>query len=255
MKRTLRESDSNSPIFQYFPKVSTLKNLPSSSHEFYSQYLPKKDQQKQSTDTSSIDVEKILLENEELKKENRKLKKDLAGLTKLHNQTCRAYVKKDLKIKLLEKRSSPKELIFEKHKNVLGEATLIALRKIDGNRRSDSTFILKVMRKLYENDLKDVKGPGEIPPDKKEFLKEILTERLVYENIDEIEADDRVNRLNELLKNAIVSMSRSKVRNNLIVFFLSQNFNELTIRYFFSVFQSKMSSLLQFKLKPVPVLR
>lgn len=208
MKRSKSERDSAIPIFQYFPRVSKISQP--TPNEFYTQNLPKNDRSVETPLTSQV-----VQENEQLKKENKKLKNDLAALTKLYNQTCRAYVKKDLKIKLLEKRLTPEGLIFEKHKTVLGDITLKALRKIDGNRRADSSFILKCVKKLYETDLEKLKyksGQSEITPDKKAFFKEILLERLLHENINEDELDCRMNRLNELLKNAITTLSRPKVR-------------------------------------------
>lgn len=236
------------PIFHYFPKSK--KETPNCASEFYKKNLPQPT--KESKDEEIVD-KNLVLENQELKlqlkeahtkieqliKENKKYQNDLVSLKKLYNATCRSYVQKDFKIKLLEKHvsngngtSCDKKIMYEKHKDSFDEQTMIKLRSVNGTKRSDSTFVLIIMRKLYEHSsilhtksaCGTYKDKTEISPDKRAIIESLLIERLSIEAINEEDANLRYIRLNDLINNAINNMCRSTVR---LFIYTEYIFNEM----------------------------
>lgn len=123
-------------IFHFFKKSSNPPiNLAS---EFYNAHLPNvsktaklqnesihSTQKSDETSAFKSEIESLKLQlNEEkmkngvLSKENEKYKNDLIQLRKLYNEVCRTFVKKDLKIKMLEKKCVSSGIIFEKYKDI-----------------------------------------------------------------------------------------------------------------------------------------
>lgn len=229
------------PIFDFFPNKSKQKE---SASDFYTKNLPQATasnnvcDQPIPTSTSNITDEKLLAENAILKLqlidanaeitklriENKKISEDLASVKRLYNQTCRSYVQKDFKIKLLEKANETKKstngepkVLYEQYEQILGAETLIKLRSVKGMKRNDSTFILQCMRQLYKDPkmvrLKSARGSGNvkstISPDKRQLMENIFADRLSNEDIDEREFSVRYIRLNDLINSAINNIRRA----------------------------------------------
>lgn len=167
MKRK-NETRNEEKIYHFFGKPKKQNQIETAS-EFYSANLPNTNKnitpvqdsnQSNETITLKKEIESLKMQlNEEKKRvetlsnENKKYKNNLIQLRKVYNDVCRTYVKKDLKIKMLEKRAVPCRLMFDDHKDMLGEKLLKDLRKLSDGRRSDSTFVNKCLKKLYENGL------------------------------------------------------------------------------------------------------
>lgn len=232
-------------IYDFFPSKKT-QNI--SASDFYKQNLPQKPV-KQNSPNDCVTVQQVactckptdanfLAENGKLKSElneahskirgltieNKKIKEDMASMKKLYNQTCRSYVQKDFKIKLLEKNkqnnnndNTESKLLYEQYEEMFDAQTMVHLRSTNGKKRSDSTFISICMRSLYPNPdrlhLKSAKGTGknksEVSPNKKEIMNNLFTERLLNENITEIEFNERYSRFNDLFNTAINNIRRT----------------------------------------------
>lgn len=166
-----------------------------------------------------LELEMIKAENVKLKKENTKYVTDLRSMKKLLNETCVSHASKELKIRILEKKHSQGKSMFDDHKEILREPALKQLRKISVNRRSDSTFVLKIMQNLYSDNIEDLKmktvcgraANGFISPTTTTMIKDLLTERLLNLNLTEPQFNERFNRANELINNAIKNILRQKV--------------------------------------------
>lgn len=70
-----------------------------------------------------------------IKGENEKLHSELAIFKHLYSEACNNYVCKDLKDKLVQKKSIPLALSFTSHKENLGEKTISKLMKIKGRQK------------------------------------------------------------------------------------------------------------------------
>lgn len=217
-------------IHTFFPSIKN--NTSESSNEFYQEFLPKisTDNEKPVMSIEQLDtaedldneikqlkekIEKLSAENAQLKQENTKYKNDFAGLMKVHKEMCRMYVNKDLKIKLMEKKGkSQAGVLFDSFKDDLGENVLKTLRRLHGSKRSDSTFILQCIRKLYAtDDITSVSACGSdqntrIPSEKREILEQIFVERLSSENLTDVETSERFLRLNRHINVAISNMRK-----------------------------------------------
>lgn len=229
-----KTNNNTKPIFHFFSKSK--KQDPICASEFYKENLPeptKEDKNEQIVDTNFLlENQKLKLELkeahtkiEQLVKENKKYQNDLISLKKLYNATCRSYVQKDFKIKLLEKNilkenetDFEKKLMYEQHKGIFDEQTLVKLRSVNGTKRSDSSFVLICMRKLYENSLltlhlKSARGTHKektvISPEKRGIIESLLLERLSSEAMNEEDANLRYLRLNDLINNAINNIHRA----------------------------------------------
>lgn len=211
------------PIYQFFPSKKNAASA--SSNGFYEQHIPNPPSDVNNSITVAHDDEiehlkeqiaKLTIENAKIKEENIKCKNDLAGLLKVHKEMCRMYVNKELKMKLLEKKIVPQEgILFDSFKNDLGEDVLINLRKLHGSKRSDSTFILQCMRKLYENDdqLDSVSACGNskngtMAKAKRDIIERIFLERLSSENLSDIDTSQRFIRLNRHINVAIANLRK-----------------------------------------------
>lgn len=252
-KKKSVKGDPLKPIYHFFPKAVT-QNV--SSKDFYTQNLPKaitndtsvnSSANQLSTDGSGVTLPMCNCQNanedqvsentklrsqlneaneeiERLRIENKKIQNDLASMKKLYNQTCRSYVQKDFKIKLLEKQNEKENcfkresnLIYDQYEQILGTETLKDLRSVNGTKRNDSKFILLCMRKLYTDPeklrFKTASGIGKvnsvISPDKRQILESMLVERLSNQQIDEGEFNTRYRRLNDLVNIAINNIRRA----------------------------------------------
>lgn len=177
-------------------------------------------------------LKESVAECEKLKHENKKYLSDLKSLNKLYSQACKTYVGKDLKIRLLEKKCMPDGLLFESYKEQFGDEILKDLRRLNGNKRNDSTLVLKCIRKLYEHEidqLKNIRACGRtdassIPPNKRMVVENIFLERLSNANLTDNESTERFARLNGLINDAINNVLRPKVS------FLMQNVPLIRLR-------------------------
>lgn len=235
----MEKSVQNPTIYDFFnKKKQTSARI--SSRDFYKQNLPSNSKsqlvesnhlnQDQVNDFATLKSENVHLKlelseekkkNEALAKENTKLKSDLIQLRKLYNNACRNYVKKDMKIKMLETKIVPSGLPFEKYKTTLGEKLIKKLRLLDSKRRSDSTFVNKCVQKIYEHEISKLSnktangmfGKGSLTPDKKKVIEELFFERLSIEQLDEIEHEERFKRFNTLLNSSIQTIRRTKLKS------------------------------------------
>lgn len=136
LKLSSKEKIGKSPtITQFFSKtVNCSQKVPEncSQNAFYQHSLPSVSPKIDICNESSPivnfpeDLKKIKAENERLSTENsalkeqlKKVRDDFNKLLKLHNETCRMYVNKEMKIKLLEKKrvTSSDIVLFDRYKN------------------------------------------------------------------------------------------------------------------------------------------
>lgn len=157
---------------------------------------------------------KMLLNN--MKAENENLNSELASLKNLYDTACKNYIHKDFAAELVKKKCVPAKLSFSDHKENLGEMTITQLRKIKGDKRSDSTFILTCVKKLFENNsLKYVTACGRnmsaiMLPEKRQIINDLFVERLAREQIRNEELNERHKRMNTLINSAINNILRVK---------------------------------------------
>lgn len=240
------------PIFTFFPK----QNKSTNANSFYAQNLPKTSKSvPQSVPTTvskesnaaknrleKLEVENVQLktengelksEIEKLRKENVKKQNDLKNLLKLHKETFRLYVNSQLKVKLLNKSvNGQSQVLYETFKNVFGENVLKQLRKIQGEKRGDSSFILICMRELCKDiDIKSVTASGTrkgrkgrptvslevpkekspLPTEKREILESIFLERLASAKLNDSEQNVRYLLLNRHINVALFNIKHSIV--------------------------------------------
>lgn len=249
MKRNT--SDWNSPTLpNYF--LVTKRDKFESETDFYNQHLPETQKSSNKTaqtifpaqpiseskqpanlqqefDSLKCKFEELQIDYTKVVEENKKYKKDLTELRKIHNATCRGFVKKDMKIKLLQKKFED-GLLYDRFKEQLGDNVLKALRKLSGNKRSDSSFILHCLRKLYTNpaDLKSKSAAGTdgkdmLSPDKRDMIESIFLERLQTEQMQDSDIEERFVCLNKLINDGIYNITRPKVCLNSLKFFLEKH--------------------------------
>lgn len=122
----------------------------------------------------------LKLEIKKLREESKKVRLYFTDLNKFNSAVCRRMVRTEMRIDLLTKDNSNQGnqgLIYERYKNGPGEAVLKDLRKLSDCKRSDSTFIFKIMQNLYKNSeiLKTKSASGTdglsaISPDKRKVI-------------------------------------------------------------------------------------
>lgn len=232
----------SSPIFNFFPK----QIKPTSLNSFYEQNLPKASKSVRESVPTTV-MKKLEVENDQLKTENRELKKeiekvrienvkkqnDLKNLLKLHKETCRLYVNSQLKFKLLKKSvAGQSQLLYETFKNDFGENILKNLRKIQGEKRGDSSFVLICLRELCKDvdihsvtasgtrkgrkgrqpvSLDESKEKSSLPTEKREILESIFLERLASAKLTDSEQNVRYLQLNRHINVALSNIKRSIV--------------------------------------------
>lgn len=237
--RAKKNTESTRKIFHFFNKSNKVSadKVNNSPSEFYNAYLPNIN----TTDTSQIELtysieqsdktlkselenqksqlEEEKIKNELLSKENSKYKRDLTQMRKLYNEVCRTIVKKDLKIKMLEKKFTSPDIIYGKHKDILGQTVLKKLRKLSDGQRSDSTFVYTCLQKIYENDFNRMKNKSVtgsknteiLTPEKKKIIEDLFLERLMIANLDENVYSQRFGKLHKHLNTSINNIRRFKV--------------------------------------------
>lgn len=254
-KIALLKMDQNSKrIYHFFP---IQKNVTNSASDFYTENLPKKrkredvntheresdevhnacieqsDQLKEcETRIEILNKENSLLKSElkkanaqivKLNSQNGKYLNDIVSLKKLYSDACCTYVKKDLKIKLLEKKCVKEGGVrYGAYEYLLGQKVIKKLNKLSAQKRSDSSFVLAVMRKLYEEvderTLNNISARGTdkncgLTPDKRTVIEDLFLERLNSENLDDDSLAERYDRLTTLINYALNNMLRSGVKS------------------------------------------
>lgn len=229
----------SSPILTFFPK----RTINTSANSFYAQNLPKTskpipvNESKQLTTHSTVDLGKLQDENvqlkaeiKEMRKQNAKKQIDLKNLLKLQKETCRMYVNSEMKYKVLKKSVNlQSHVLYETFKNYFGEKVLKQLRKIQGERNRDSTFILICMRELCKDfDLNSITAKGtrrgrrahqceipkeksSLPMEKREILDGIFLERLASAKLNDSELNERYVLLNRHINVAITNIKKANV--------------------------------------------
>lgn len=235
MKRSASKPQSNQ-IYNFFPKKARADVTIS---DFYSQNLPKiptepirekviennnsNDHFKKENEELKLKIKNLEAENEKLKSENKKYVSDLKSLKKMYNNACSLYVKKDAKINLLEKKLLPDHEIYENHIEMLGASAVNQIRKLNGSKRSDSSFVLKIIKKLYEGEIEKLKSKtacgreGKLPmsPSKRAAIDSLFMERLCQQDLKDGEMEVRYSRLNELINFAINNILRKSSTNDI----------------------------------------
>lgn len=140
------------------------------------------------------------------------------------NASTRLCVSKDLTIEKLKrennqfhlaKKTTVHALIFNKFEQKLEASILKALRSVPTGQRNDSSFVLKLVRHLYEKDFSVLfersaggKNKTAITPTKKNIINEILRERVITEEEEAFRAELRINRVDTLINDAIKNIVR-----------------------------------------------
>lgn len=221
-------------IDYFFSKKKISSDLPNSS-EFLNQKLIDKSKESESpkentnkcNDNSVEDLKKKLCEaNNTIKRLNEvvaKQKNDIKLLKCSLNASNRLCVSKDLKIERLikEKKTSQiqkpcEDILYRRFDQKINAAALNELRKVTFGQNYDSSFILKLVRHLYEKDLKVLltksctgsKSKAAITPTKKSIITDIFRERIVSEESEEARIEFRINRVGALINDAINNICR-----------------------------------------------
>lgn len=228
----------------FFTKKKTVSELPSSSNDFFNQKLIEASEECENarenevisgssigdnqSETREINEEKLKKELDEAKKEIIKLKKkvsvqkeDIKLLKHSLNASNRLCVLKDIKIERLikeiqqTKKSEVQPFIFNKFETEINASTLKDLRSVPTGQKNDSTFILKLVRYLYENNHnvlldRSVAGINKtaITPKKKKIIQDILQERVTIEEEEEVRIELRTARVGTLISDAIRNIVR-----------------------------------------------
>lgn len=164
-------------------------------------------------------------ENERLYEKNQQLMDDFAALKNM----CSGNGQEGLIIKLLEKRNIPKMLLFNNHENVLGHKTIEELKQLDDSEQKDSTFILKCMKKIFENDcLNNVTASGRAKTQiDKTILDDLFTQRLAHVNIEYVRIIQRYSRFNRLVNSARNNILRVSIK--LLCITVTKNISNIPI--------------------------
>lgn len=154
----------------------------------------------------------LLNENKLLKDENQKLitEKEKYRTELLAVKTVYRQHVDDSKIESFEHSDNGQGKLFERYKNVLGEPVLEELRQLNGEQKNDSTFFLKVMRRLYRNTAvlgtltaKGTDGKSMMSPTKRRIIDGIFLERLEHANSGQDEVDmKRLSKVSRLINSA-----------------------------------------------------
>ncbi|XP_055306899.1 uncharacterized protein LOC129571160 isoform X2 [Sitodiplosis mosellana] len=141
------------------------------------------------------------------------------GLLKVHKETCRLYVNKEIKVNVLEKKKFPQDsrLLYESFEDEFGKEVIIKLRKLQNSISSDSTLILNCVKSLFRNteELKSMSACGQnknvqMPREKREKLDAIFLERLSSIEMKDDERNMRYHRLNRLINTAIGNILKAQ---------------------------------------------
>lgn len=229
----------NANITQFFPSIKKTDTFPNSARIFYeNKLLEASNTLKVSEDQNLENIIDIEKKNEELltelcaankeilqlKEKVRKQEKDIKSLKYLVNTANRLCVSKDLTIERImsEKNNttcvSQPPSLFKKFEENLDITILKKLRGIQIGQKHDSTFIRMLIQHIYKDDIKillnktsygNAKGKTAVSPVKKLMVQEMLKERVISEENDEIRVDLRVNRVGSLINDAISNIGRN----------------------------------------------
>lgn len=188
--------------------------------------IPNTDSHAQFTDDSNdIDDSKKLFETEGKLKV---VEKELKYAKQMLKKSTAMNFEKELKIKqlLAEENDFSVDHWSKEFVDRFEEAELKKIRSIGPGKSNDSKFILHIMRCLYKGEevkklenrtssgrkYKDAKKM-EISFEKRATMQSMLKSRVVFELKNKanfaVEMDKRINRINELMKNAIHNISRT----------------------------------------------
>lgn len=159
-------------------------------------------------------------ENEKLDNENEELRDDFQSLLNVHMMVCRKFVRVGLLTDRLQNQEvNPNGRRYESYKDKLGPGLLRSLRGLDDDQKSDATFVLQCMQKLYENKFDElmqqtacgIKGFG-ISTENRRLIQAMFVERLtnIYD-MDETEMVFRFVRLNVMINYAIRKIQKTNV--------------------------------------------
>lgn len=139
------------------------------------------------------------------------------------------YVNSEMKYKVLKKSVNlQSHVLYESFKNDFDENVLKQLRKIQGERNRDSTFILICMRELCKDiglnsitakgtrrgrpsQLEIPKEKSPLPMEKREIIDNIFLERLASEKLNDGELSERYVLLNRHINVAITNIKKTNV--------------------------------------------
>lgn len=153
-------------------------------------------------------------ENQKLLKDNKTMKKLLAK-----SQTVNMY--KD--IQLMEKNSiKTQRMLFTDFEQYFEQDQMKTLRSINKGKSKDSTFVTQIMEYIYPGGVggkcvsskrgrKERENRAVISPDKRDILKEMLTERITNENVPETDVFERCGRLNTIIGYAITTLRKRAI--------------------------------------------
>lgn len=153
--------------------------------------------------------------------------KKLKYATKLLKQSSGILLEKEILIKKLSSKiesgtTQSDSTLFNKYSDVFETEELKKLRSMKPGIKSDSTFILNLMRGLYKgSDISKLKSrtatgrnyknqqKHEISFEKKNIIKEMFTERLEHETCDDVtKISMRLGKVNDLIRSAIHNITR-----------------------------------------------
>lgn len=134
-------------------------------------------------------------------------------------------MQKDLKIMQLEKKllkTSPKG--FKDFAHIFTDDDLKKIQSVRSGVNNDSSFVLKIAKALYKNQLhvlekKSVTGKSKgipkeaITPAKKSIIVEMFKERCITESPTAALLDNRLKSTNQLIKRAILNIKNAKQKN------------------------------------------
>lgn len=167
-----------------------------------------------------------------------KLSRENDSLKKMYNNLCKSYAGRNIR----NNANCP-----EKSSIKLDDSFMMDLNRLCKDRKHDSSFILKCMRKLYDGvptqELQSITACGTdensiVSHENREIIDYLFKVRLASQDLTDKDMNDRYRRLNGLINNAINNIIRSKVsfihnfhlmeinsgitRQNYIFIFLSQ---------------------------------
>lgn len=149
-------------------------------------------------------------EIQSLKAELENLNREISNQTRQYHQVLVSNLKKDLIIRKLKTQT---ENSFEEFVNELSRDTLNDLHSMDKSPEKDSSFILLLMRKLYQNQLHRLKNKTfsgrkkePVTPEKVQLIGRVFKKRLDGQE----SADTRIKNIAKHIKSAIETINFNK---------------------------------------------
>lgn len=135
--------------------------------------------------------------------------------TKFYHETLVTNLKKDLNIRQLKQKIF--ENRFEQFHDTLSSPAINDLKTVAGLPEKDSTFVLKAMRCIYNQDLSRLKNKtcsgrakDALSPEKKEIIEKLFKVRVESSEKDDTKAAARKSKLPIHVKNAITTISKGE---------------------------------------------